>query len=217
MTSERHNRNDLLLDAAIAVAVLAGSIALLAVGENEHGGGEITVAGVLLTALATLPLVWVRRAPLAVFVFTGLASIALHLVADPGGPPLGPTLALYWVAAAGTSSRSRLALAVGLVVAVFAGHLAASGEFLDTGMLFGVLLWTGAWLAGDRTRLRRERMAALEERAMRAEREAERERRLAAAEERGRIARDLHDSAGHAMNVILVHAGLGRLKTADDP
>ena len=101
---------------------------------------------------------------------------------------------------------------MGLVVAIFAGHLVTSGESLDTGMLFGVALWAGVWLAGDRTRLRRERMAALEERAMRAEREAERERRLAAAEERGRIARDLHDSAGHAMNVILVHAGLGRIK-----
>jgi signal transduction histidine kinase len=217
MTPPGPSRNDLLLDAAIAVAVLAGSIALLVVGENEHGGGDVSVGAVLLTALASLPLVWVRRAPLAVFVFTGLASIALHLVADPVGPPLGATLALYWVAATGTPSRSRSALAVGLVVAVFVGHVAASGEFLDTGMLFGVLLWAGAWLAGDRTRLRRERMAALEERALRAEREAERERRLAAAEERGRIARDLHDSAGHALNVILVHAGLGRLKTADDP
>ena len=217
MTSGRHNRNDLLLDAAIAVAVLAASIALLAVGENEQGAGGVDVAGVLLTVLTALPLVWVRRAPLAVFVFVGLASIALNLVADPGGPPLGPTLALYWVAARGTPSRSRLALALGLVVAVFAGHLAASGEFLDTGMVFGVPLWTGAWLAGDRTRLRRERMAQLEERAVQAERDAERERRLAAAEERGRIARDLHDSAGHAMNVILVHAGLGRLKSADDP
>jgi signal transduction histidine kinase len=217
MTSVRHSRNDLLLDAAIAVAVLAGSIALLAVGENEHGGGDVGVAAVLLTALTALPLIWVRRAPLAVFVFTGLASIGLHLVADPAGPPLGPTLALYWVAATGTPTRSGMALALGLVVAVFAGHLAASGEFLDTGMLFGVPLWTGAWVAGDRTRLRRERMAELEERALQAEREAERERRLAAAEERGRIARDLHDSAGHAMNVILVHAGLGRLKSADDP
>ena len=72
-----------------------------------------------------------------------------------------------------------------------------------------MLVWGGAWLAGDRTRLRRERMAELEERALRAEREAERERRLAAAEERTRIARDLHDSAGHAINVILVHAGPG--------
>jgi signal transduction histidine kinase len=60
-------------------------------------------------------------------------------------------------------------------------------------------------------------MGELEERAARAERDAERERRLAAAEERMRIARDLHDSAGHAINVILVHAGLGRLRTERDP
>ena len=68
------------------------------------------------------------------------------------------------------------------------------------------------WPAGLEDELR-ERMAELEERALRAERDAERERRLAAAEERARIARDLHDSAGHAINVILVHAGLGRLKS----
>jgi signal transduction histidine kinase len=216
MTPEGRSRNDLLLDAGIALAVFAGSIGLLVAGEHEQGS-ELSVAGVLFAALASLPVFWVRRAPLPVFVVTGLGSIALQLVADPDGPPLGATLALYWVAAAGTPSRSRFALAVGLVVVIFAGHLVTSGEFLDTGMLFGVALWTGAWLAGDRTRLRRERMAALEERARRAEREAERERRLAAAEERGRIARDLHDSAGHAMNVILVHAGLGRIKSADDP
>ena len=196
--------------------MLAGSIGLLVAGEHAQGG-ELSAAGVLFAVLASLPIFWVRRAPLPVFVITGLAGIGLQLVADPDGPPLGATLALYWVAAAGTPSRSHLALAVGLVVAIFAGHVVTSGEFLDAGMLFGVALWTGAWLAGDRTRLRRERMAALEERAMRAEREAERERRLAAAEERGRIARDLHDSAGHAMNVILVHAGLGRIKSADDP
>ena len=80
-----------------------------------------------------------------------------------------------------------------------------------------MLVWGGAWLAGDRTRLRHERMAELEERALRAERDAERERRLAAAEERTRIARDLHDSAGHAINVILVHAGAGRLPAERDP
>ena len=66
MTPPGHNRNDLLLDAAIAVAVLAGSIALLVVGENEHGGGDVSVGAVLLTALTSLPLVWVRRAPLTV-------------------------------------------------------------------------------------------------------------------------------------------------------
>jgi signal transduction histidine kinase len=32
-----------------------------------------------------------------------------------------------------------------------------------------------------------------------------------------RIARDLHDSAGHAINVVLVHAGPGRLRAESDP
>ena len=40
---------------------------------------------------------------------------------------------------------------------------------------------------------------------------------LAAAEERTRIARDLHDSAGHAINVILVEAGAARLLRERDP
>jgi signal transduction histidine kinase len=81
---------------------------------------------------------------------------------------------------------------------------------------FGVAVWGAAWLAADRARLRQERMAELEQRALRAERDAQRERRLAAAEERTRIARDLHDSAGHALNVILVHAGLGRMRATED-
>ena len=71
--------------------------------------------------------------------------------------------------------------------------------------------WLAIWIAGDRTRLRRERIAELEQRVRRVEREAERDRRLAAAEERTRIARELHDSVGHAMNVILVEAGAARL------
>jgi signal transduction histidine kinase len=60
-------------------------------------------------------------------------------------------------------------------------------------------------------------MAELAERARRAEQDAEREGRLAVAEERMRIARDLHDSAGHAINVILVQAGAARLHAEGDP
>jgi signal transduction histidine kinase len=52
---------------------------------------------------------------------------------------------------------------------------------------------------------------------LRADREAEQERRLAVAEERTRIARDLHDSAGHAINVIAVRAGAARLRHDEDP
>jgi signal transduction histidine kinase len=216
-------RNDLVIDCAIAVGVFAASVGMLAAGgtDLQDAGGEVGAVGIVLSALASLPLVARRRAPLAVFVVTAIASAALQGLEEPAGPPLGPTLALYWLAAAGEESRARSRLTLALVGALTAVHLTAAGlgrdAFPDVEMLLAVLVWGGAWLAGDRTRLRRERMAELEERAARAERDAERERRLAAAEERARIARDLHDSAGHAINVILVHAGLGRLLTDRDP
>ncbi|MGH2949136.1 MAG: sensor histidine kinase [Solirubrobacteraceae bacterium] len=216
-------RIDLRVDAAIAVVVFALSLGLLAAGDTDLGehAGDVDALGVVLTALASLPLVARRIAPLHVFVLTGLASAALHGLAAPAGPPIGPTVALFWVAAAGGESRAGPRVVLAVVVTVFVAHLTATGlaegAFPGTESLLGALVWSAAWLAGDRTRLRQERMAELEERALRAEREAERERRLAAAEERMRIARDLHDSAGHAINVILVHAGLGRLRTERDP
>jgi signal transduction histidine kinase len=214
-------RNELLIDVGLAVAVFAGSLGLLAAGGPEGDGGDVDAASVLLVALASLPLVAWRRAPLSVFVLTAVASSVLRFVSEPAGPPLGPTIALYLVALANDGSRTRTRLILAVAAVMLVAHLAATGlsqdAFPGVETLFGVLTWGGAWLAADRTRLRRERMVELEERAVRAEREAERERLLAAAEERGRIARDLHDSAGHAINVILVHAGLGRMKTEDDP
>jgi signal transduction histidine kinase len=209
-------RNGLLLDAGLALAAFAASTALLAVGEHEAGADGFGVLDVLIAAFASLPLVAWRMAPLAVFVVTALASSLLYATADPVGPPIGPTIAVYLLAFSGDGSRERTRLTLAVVAAMLAVHVVAGG-ILGAEILFGITVWGGAWLAGDRTRLRRERMAELEERALRAEREAERERRLAAAEERGRIARDLHDSAGHAINVILVHAGMGRLQAERDP
>ena len=203
-------------DVALALAVLAGSLGLLAAGDEHAGRGDTGVA-VALTVLSALPLVAHRIAPLRVFAFTGLASAALRLVASPAGPPLGPTVALFSVGAAGGRERRTLAVVVSVLIAHVTASGVARGAFPGAELALGIAVWGGAWLAGERTRLRRERMAELVERAVRAEREAERERRLAAAEERMRIARDLHDSAGHAINVILVHAGLGRLQADRDP
>jgi signal transduction histidine kinase len=216
-------RSDLVIDAAIAVVAFAASLGLLAAGDADlaNADGDVVALEVLLTALASLPLVARRRAPLAIFLLTAVASIALRAVAAPAGPPIGPTVALFGLALAGDGSRARQRLTLSIVAVTLAAHVAASGfaddRFPGPELLFGVLLWGGTWLAGDRARLRQERMAELEDRALRAERDAERERRLAAAEERMRIARDLHDSAGHAINVILVHAGAGRLQAERDP
>jgi signal transduction histidine kinase len=100
-------------------------------------------------------------------------------------------------------------------------HLATTATS-DTGfptlaVLGAIVLWGGAWIIGDQISQRRKRHAELVERAERAERETARERRLAVAEERTRIARDLHDSVAHAINVILVQAGSARLLQERDP
>jgi signal transduction histidine kinase len=187
---------------------------------EEHARG-VDALGILLAAAATLPLLERRRAPLAIFVLTTLASATLLLFGYPGGPPIGPTIALYTIAVAHAELRGSIRLTLGLVALMFGVHVGAfaleNGGLPGAEVVLGIPLWGAAWFAGDRTRLRREQMAELEERALRAEREAERERRLAAAEERMRIARDLHDSAGHAINVILVQAGAARLLSEKSP
>jgi signal transduction histidine kinase len=210
-----------LVDVAVAVGVLAASLGLFAsLASRSHTGRSVDALTVTLIALSSLPLVARRAAPVSVFVLATLASTALYAVSSAAIPPIGPTLALYWIAAADERARPRGTLMLPLVVAALAVHASGSavrtGRFPGTDILWGVIVWGGAWFVGERARLRHERIAQLEERARRNERDAERERQLAAAAERTRIARELHDSAGHAINVILVHAGLGRLRAEAD-
>jgi signal transduction histidine kinase len=218
----RRVRRDVVLDLALAIAVFGASLVLLAAradsGAHAHA---FDLTGALLVALASLPLAAWRWEPLAVFVFTAAASAALNGLGYPPGPPLGPTIALFLLGLQPERTRARR-LVVGIAVGtLFLAHVAAVGlaedEFPTVPLLFGALVWGGAWVLGDRLRQRRSRVAELEERAQRAERDAERERRLAVAEERTRIARDLHDSAAHAINVILVQAGAARLLQKNDP
>jgi signal transduction histidine kinase len=210
------------IDIGIALIVFVLTVLLLAGGgvSSDEESRSFDLLGVVLAAVASLPLVARRQAPLGVFAATGVGSVALVALDYPPGPPIGSMVAIYFVGLAGSRRVSgRLALAV--VLFYYVAHVTAAGfgreELPVVPALFGALTLGGAWVLGDRVRLRRERMAELEERARRAEREAERERRLATAEERTRIARDLHDSAGHAINVILVHAGAARLLAEKDP
>ena len=214
-------RRDIVVDAAIAALVFAATVAMLGARDAEAGGRDLDALGMVLAALASLPLVARRRSPLAVFVLTATASATLNGFGYPPGPPLGPTVALYFLALSPERTRASRWLVGVVVTGLFAVHVGsvalAERAFPTVPILFGIVVWGGAWVIGDRVRLRRERLAELEERLRRAELEAERERRLATAEERTRIARDLHDSAGHAINVILVQAGAARLLQERDP
>jgi signal transduction histidine kinase len=210
------------IDIGIALIVFVLTVLLLAGGgvSSDEESRSFDLLGIVLAAVASLPLVARRQAPLGVFGATAIGSVAIAALDYPPGPPIGSMVAIFFVGLAGSRRvGGRLTLAV--VLFFYVAHVTAAGFGRDevpvVPALFGALTLGGAWVLGDRVRLRRERIAELEERARRAERESERERRLATAEERTRIARDLHDSAGHAINVILVHAGAARLLADKDP
>jgi signal transduction histidine kinase len=211
------------IDIGIALVVFTLTLLVMASGgvSGDEEARNLDLTAVVLAAFASFPLLARRRAPLAVFAVTALASAAFHVLDYPPGPPIGPTVALYFVGLSPAATRTGMRVTAAAIVGLFIVHVGAAGigrdEFPIVPALFGALVWGGAWVLGDRVRLRRERMTELEERARRAERETERERRLAAAEERTRIARDLHDSAGHSINVILVQAGAARLLAEKDP
>jgi signal transduction histidine kinase len=212
-----------VIDVGIALVVFVLTLTLMTEGgvSGDEEARNLDLLGVLLAAGASIPLAARRRAPLLAFVLTASASAAINGFHYPAGPPIGPMVALFFLGLSPPASRGGLRTTAATVFALFVVHVVAAGigreELPILPASLGALVWGGAWVVGDRVRLRRERVAELEERARRAEAEAERERKLATAEERTRIARDLHDSAGHAINVILVHAGAARLLAEKDP
>jgi signal transduction histidine kinase len=215
-----------LLDVAIAAVAFAASMALLGHGTIMNARpGRVDPTGVALTAASTWPLLTWRRFPLGVFTVTSAAGVLLAGLGYPVDLLLGPSVALYLLAAGRAQENRWTRRTTFVVVGLFAAYVGALGLGQSAlpigGILHTGLAWAVAWFAGERTRLRRQRqreqLAELRERALRTERDIERERLLAVSEERARIARDLHDSAGHAISVIAVRAGAARLRHRADP
>jgi signal transduction histidine kinase len=172
----------------------------------------------LAAVVTAAPILLWRRWPLITFIVVGICATVFAGFGEVAWLPVGPAIALYLLAAVrseNTFSWASIATVVGVVsvylaVAGSAGHVGAS-ELVHAAVAFAA-----AWFAGERTRLHHAHVADLHARAERAERDIARELELAVAEERNRIARDLHDSAAHALNVIAVRAGAARLRHEPD-
>jgi signal transduction histidine kinase len=222
------NRRELGFDAALGVVATMLTLAILAsdgLGRADPTSRALDVLGVVLACASCLPLLARRRFPGTVYLMTVASSLALLALSYPLDFPIGAALAAFGLAMTRSGDPRRLPrLSATFAVASFVPAIALVYELRGiaaTGIMTELFslgaVFAGVWMAGDRARLRRERMAHLEERNSRVEREVERERRLAAAEERTRIARELHDAAGHAINVILVQAGAARLLHGRNP
>ena len=202
------------IDLAVAFAALVLTLVQVGsegFGQYESNATEIDGLGVALAFAGVLPLLWRRRAPWPVFVTTLAASVALIALGYGVTVSAGPVVGIYTLASRPDRGRIGLLLAVSIVAYA---TLATVGTIkLEPGVEFYVLnaaYWVGAWLIGDRWRTSRIREAEARER-------VEREQELTIAEERARLARELHDSAGHAINTILVQAGAARVLHGRDP
>src|SRR5262245_200257 len=197
-------------DAALALALAALILSEILTSRDYLTGSEWVYVPVAL--LMTVPLAWRRRFPLPVVAVVMGAFAAQSLLLDPTPTPdveLVPALvSVYSVGAHAGRRRSYIGLAIGLGAGlVWLGV----DDFLLPTVMFG-----GAWLAGGLVQKRQLYAEALAERARVLEREQEANARIAAAEERVRLARELHDSVGHSVSVMVVQAGAERLALGDE-
>ncbi len=188
----------------------------------------------LLCAFAVaeaVPLLWRRRAPVAVMAATlTVFMVGVFVTEAAPAPMLGSLIAAYTV---GTSASRRTAaasalvagfvpplLTVALLDAPFPWTISVTGEephLLDAvlGSLFGI--WA-ATLLGAYVGTRRAYVGELAARAERLEREREERAERAVVEERSRIARELHDVAAHHLSgIALQAAALDRTLPQDAP
>ncbi|MGC0416093.1 sensor histidine kinase [Embleya sp. AB8] len=190
-------------DIWLTLGFLAGAHSVTALAPAGPPYREVDALGLGLALASALCLLWRRVAPVSVV----CATSALVVVNAAAGYSTMVTQWPAWISLFTLFSlRGRVARVVGALV-----ELAAVGGYvlLDRGPVgaadvFGVLVcFLLATVAGEAARSRR--VAADAEYA-----------RLRA-EERSELARELHDSIGHSVNVMVMQAGVGRRVFAADP
>ncbi|MFE6865495.1 sensor histidine kinase [Kitasatospora sp. NPDC057692] len=184
-------------DAALAGAfLLLMAVERIGAADRLHGGLPLALA---LSAAVAGPLAVRRSRPLAGYLVGAAALSAEALFVLPS--PVSPYADLIGLYSLGLYASRRRAwfgpFAALLGMAAYFADLGRAYPVIPAGVLF---LWLLGWAVGYGAARRGE------------QREAARLllRREVVAEERARLARELHDSVGHTLNVVLVQAGAAR-------
>jgi signal transduction histidine kinase len=201
------------LDLLIVIAAVESAISTVLRDDPGHPTGPMLWLEVLAVAAVVLTLLGRRRFPFAAPAVTWLFSAALSfadglLIVDKAGLFIAGMGAALLLGNLRRDTQARVGLAIvlsGAAIVIYNDPDHTTGDLIFTPVLFAV-----GWLVGFALRERTERFEAAEERATRAEREREAAARVAVAEERGRIARELHDVVAHAVSVMVLQVGAVR-------
>ena len=188
-------------------AIVAVALTLINIGTLLPYRGQLHPQAVafLLVVLETLPLIWRRTWPVAVFLVIGVAREIYDQVPLGYAPlPLGPAIA-YFTVLDRCSTRVRVAVSL-LVLLGIIDSQSTPGHSQPYDFSVAVLVFVAAGMAGILSRTRRAYLAEVEARAARAESELDSQAALAAARERGSIARELHDVVAHHVSLMAVQA-----------
>jgi signal transduction histidine kinase len=207
------------LDAAIALAFTAGALWTVAdrVGAEDDFRSD-DVFGIALLLLQTLPIAARSVAPITALTVS-VAAISVHIAAGYEGVPAGTFAALVILySAASLTDMRRALLAAAITVAGITIYFTTDrGDPGPTAAVTTYATYAASWGLGLYARSRREYTDIVEERARLLEREREVRAREAVADERARIARELHDIVGHALNLIVVQSGGAQRVFASKP
>jgi signal transduction histidine kinase len=208
------------LDALIVVTAVWTAVGTAGRDDASAPNGARAVLEVVVIAAVILTLLLRGRFPFAAPASLWLASIALsflddRLITGQGGIYVAGVGAAILLGNLRSEAHARIGLAIvvgGAAIVVYNDPTSGVGDVFFTSLSFAI-----AWLIGYALRERTERTVAAEERAARAERDREAAARIAVAEERGRIARELHDVVAHAVGVMVLQVGAvrHRMPTAD--
>jgi signal transduction histidine kinase len=152
---------------------------------------------------------------MAVFIVTVVCALSIGQ-----GAPLASTtagiIATYSMALYGRHRWISLVLVLATCVIILNAFGGGLPQFPD--WLGPFLLLVPFWVVGNALRVRQLRADVFETRARQLEMQQEQSRQAAILEERGRIARELHDVIAHSVSVMVVQAGAARevLKGATD-
>lgn len=191
----------------LVVTGVVGVLGLLLALTVPGDGNSLDAPGWAMFAAVTTSLVWRRRHPVPVLLVMVVLVGTYHALDYSHAATTPATMvALYTVAVTGPPMRAAL-LGVGTVgITLTVMFLLNTDRGLE-------MLRTSGWIIavvviGMDVRVYRKYIAAMVERAERAERTREEEAARRVAEERLRIARDLHDLLAHSITLIGVQTSV---------